>query len=210
MFRTRHDFERAEDATLACYALRSSQTRGRRYEEPDDPHRLAYARDRDRIVHSGAFRRLEYKTQVLRAETGDNYRTRLTHTLEVAQIARSIAKILGLNSDLVEALALAHDIGHPPFGHTGEEVLRELMQEHGGFEHNVQALRIVDLIERPYPGRPGLNLTYETRASILKHGPDRAGPLGAEFDRERQPWLEANSSIWLTRCPTIRTTWKMV
>jgi dGTPase len=123
--------------------------------------------------------------------TGDNFRTRMTHTLEVAQLARSVGRALGLNESLVETVALAHDLGHPPFGHSGEEELRELMADHGGFEHNAQALRIVDLLENPYPGRAGLNLTYETRSSLLKHGTTSAGPTASDVEPEPQPWLEA-------------------
>ncbi len=191
MLRTRQVVEADQEAYLAPYALRSSSTQGRRHPEPDDTYRPAFARDRDRIVHCGAFRRLEYKTQVVLSGTGDNYRTRLTHSLEVAQIARSAARTLRLNEDLVEALALAHDLGHPPFGHTGEDVLRDVMKDHGGFEHNVQALRIVDLLESPYPGRQGLNLCLETRESFLKHGPPKQGAVGRDFVKRRHPWLEA-------------------
>lgn len=191
MQRTREDFEELERRDLARFALKSAESRGRRHPEPLDPHRPDFARDRDRIVHSGAFRRLEYKTQVLVNGTGDNYRTRMTHTLEVAQIARSVGRALGLNEALVETVALCHDIGHPPFGHSGEEELRDLMRDHGGFEHNAQALRTVDLLESPYPGRIGLNLTYETRSSLLKHGGAAAGPTGADIEAEPHPWLEA-------------------
>jgi dGTPase len=191
MQRTRQVFEELERRDLAAYALKSSDSRGRRHAEPEDPHRTSFARDRDRVIHSGAFRRLEYKTQVLVNGTGDNFRTRMTHTLEVAQIARSVGRALGLNETLVETVALAHDLGHPPFGHSGEEELREVMVEHGGFEHNSQALRIVDLLENPYPGRQGLNLTYETRSSLLKHGAKSAGPCADDVAMEPQPWLEA-------------------
>jgi dGTPase len=187
----RAEFEELESRDLAPYALLSSASRGRKRPEPPDPHRTDFARDRDRIVHSGAFRRLEYKTQVLVNGTGDNFRTRMTHTLEVAQIARSIGRTLQLNETLVEAVALCHDIGHPPFGHSGEEELRELMAEHGGFEHNAQALRIVDLLESPYPDRVGLNLSYELRSSLLKHGVKSAGPIADDIVAEPYPWLEA-------------------
>jgi dGTPase len=165
----REELEAREVRWLAPYAMKSKDTRGRQYPEPEDPYRTAYRRDRDRIIHTTAFRRLEYKTQVFVNHEGDHYRTRLTHTLEVAQIAVSIARMLRVNEDLVEAVALAHDIGHPPFGHAGEDALRELMKDHGGFEHNIQGLRIVDLLEARYPGFPGLNLTWETRESINKH-----------------------------------------
>jgi dGTPase len=191
MPRTRADFEEIERRDLAAYALLSGASRGRKHPEPPDPHRTDFARDRDRIVHSGAFRRLEYKTQVLVNGTGDNFRTRMTHTLEVAQIARSIGRTLQLNESLVEAVALCHDIGHPPFGHSGEEELRELMAEHGGFEHNSQALRIVDLLESPYPDRVGLNLSYELRSSLLKHGVKSAGAIADDIVPEPHPWLEA-------------------
>jgi dGTPase len=150
-----------EATILAPYAQRSSDSAGRRYPEPSHPYRGPYQRDRDRILHSAAFRRLSQKTQVFTGEMGDYHRTRLTHTLEVASIARTIARALRLNEDLVEALALAHDIGHPPFGHSGEDILDECLREHGGFTHNVQALRICELLETRYPQFPGLNLTSE-------------------------------------------------
>lgn len=194
MQRTRAQFEESEQRDLAPYACHAARSRGRRHVEPEDPHRTAFMRDRDRVIHSGAFRRLEYKTQVLVNGTGDNYRTRMTHTLEVAQIARSVGRALGLNESLVETVGLAHDLGHPPFGHSGEEELRELMAGHGGFEHNAQALRIVDLLETPYPGRPGLNLTYETRSSLLKHGTKSSGPTADDLVPEPQPWLEAQAA----------------
>jgi len=194
MQRTRHEFEQSEQRDLAPYAVKSAASRGRKRAEAEDPHRTAFMRDRDRVIHSGAFRRLEYKTQVLVNGTGDNYRTRMTHTLEVSQIARSVGRALGLNESLVETVGLAHDLGHPPFGHSGEEELRELMAAHGGFEHNAQALRIVDLLENPYPGRPGLNLTYETRSSLLKHGTKSSGPTADDIAPEPQPWLEAQAA----------------
>lgn len=166
---TRQDIEREEELKLAPYAMRSKDSRGRRYQEEEHPYRSVYQRDRDRIIHSTAFRRLEYKTQVFVNHEGDYYRTRLTHTLEVAQIAKSIARTLRLNEDLVEAIALAHDLGHTPFGHSGEEVLHELMKDHGGFDHNLQGLRVVDLLEKRYPNFKGLNLTWEVREGIVKH-----------------------------------------
>jgi len=166
---TREALEERELRGLAPHAMKARDSRGRDHEEPEHPYRTAYQRDRDRIIHSSAFRRLEYKTQVFVNSFGDYYRTRLTHTMEVAQIARTIARALELNEDLTEAIALAHDIGHGPFGHTGEHALHELMREHGGFEHNRQALRIVEVIERKYPDFPGLNLTAEVRHSLLKH-----------------------------------------
>src|ERR671924_829163 len=142
---SRQDFEALEDGWLAPYAMRNRATRGRAYAEPEHPFRLAFQRDRDRIIHSSAFRRLEYKTQVFVNHEGDYYRTRLTHTMEAAQVTRTIARALRLNEDLAEAIALAHDLGHTPFGHAGQDALQELMREHGGFEHNLQSLRIVDV-----------------------------------------------------------------
>ena len=150
----RRDFEELEDATLAPYAMHSRDSRGRRHPEPEHAFRLPFQRDRDRIIHSTAFRRLEYKTQVFVNHEGDYYRTRLTHTMEVAQIARTIARALRLNEDLAEAVALAHDLGHTPFGHSGEGALNELMADHGGFEHNRHGLRVVDLLEQRYPTSP--------------------------------------------------------
>jgi dGTPase len=158
-----------EESILAAYATKSAESRGRRYKEPEHPYRSAYQRDRDRIIHSTAFRRLEYKTQVFVYHEGDDYRTRLTHSIEVAQIARTISGALGLNPDLTEAIALAHDLGHTPFGHAGEEALNELMKRDGGFNHNRQSLRVVDLLEERYPDFPGLNLTWEVREGIAKH-----------------------------------------
>ena len=154
---------------LAPYACDPAHTRGRRFAEPDAPTRTAYQRDRDRIVHSTAFRRLVYKTQVFLNHEGDLFRTRLTHSLEVAQLGRSIARALQLNEDLVEAIALAHDLGHTPFGHAGQDALNDCMHDHGGFEHNLQSLRVVDQLEESYPQFDGINLTFETREGILKH-----------------------------------------
>ena len=156
-------------AGLSPWASHPSQTRGRRHAEPPAPTRNAFQRDRDRIVHSTAFRRLVYKTQVFLNHEGDLFRTRLTHSLEVAQLGRSIARALGLNEDLVEAIALAHDLGHTPFGHAGQDALHECMEQHGGFEHNLQSLRVVDQLEERYPEFDGLNLSFETREGILKH-----------------------------------------
>jgi dGTPase len=167
----RVDLEQHEQETLAPYAVQSVHSGGRRYPEDEHPFRLAFQRDRDRIVHSSAFRRLEYKTQVFVNHEGDHFRTRLTHTLEVAQIARTIARSLRLNEDLTEAIALAHDLGHPPFGHAGERAMNEMMQPYGGFEHNQQSLRIVEVLEERYPEFPGLNLTWETRDGLKKHQP---------------------------------------
>lgn len=177
------------------YAARESISRGRRYDEPDAAYRGAFQRDRDRIIHSSAFRRLQYKTQVFVNYEGDLYRTRLTHSLEVAQIARTVARALGLNESLVEAIALAHDLGHTPFGHAGQDALNACMRDFGGFEHNLQSLRVVDLLEERYANFPGLNLTFETREGILKHcsakNARRLGELGRRFLERTQPGLEA-------------------
>src|SRR5690606_12426678 len=154
---------------LAPYALLSRNSQGREYPDSEPRYRTAFQRDRDRIVHSAAFRRLEYKTQVFVNDEGDYYRTRLTHTLEVAQIARTIARALRVNEDLVEAITLAHDLGHPPFGHAGEDALNALMQDYGGFNHNHQSYRVVTELEERYSDHPGLNLTRETLAGIVKH-----------------------------------------
>jgi dGTPase len=175
MPRTRLELEQLERLTLAPYAQFSSATRGRKYPEPSADWRTEYQRDRDRVIHSRAFRRLEYKTQVFLNGTGDHLRTRLTHTMEVAAIARSIARALRLNEDLAETIALAHDLGHSPFGHKGEQVLDRLMKHFGGFEHNQQSLRIVEELEQKYPAFPGLNLTWETREGLGKHRQDHPG-----------------------------------
>lgn len=182
------------EESLASYAARSDQSRGRKYEEPFKDSRLAFERDRDRIIHCAAFRRLEYKTQVFVNHEGDYYRTRLTHSLEVAQIARGIARNLFLNEDLVEVLALSHDLGHTPFGHTGESVLNRLMNDYGGFEHNRQSLRVVDILEQRYPEFDGLNLSWESREGIIKHSSDydRAGDDAiAAFNPRQKATLEA-------------------
>ncbi|HSH40268.1 MAG TPA: deoxyguanosinetriphosphate triphosphohydrolase [Chthoniobacterales bacterium] len=168
-WKTREQIEAAEAHVLAPFAQRSSESRGRKFPEPRHDYRTEFQRDRARIIHSRAFRRLESKTQVFLNGTGDHLRTRLTHTIEVASISRTIARALSLNEDLAEAIALAHDLGHSPFGHSGEEMLDECMREHGGFEHNDQSLRVVDLLETPYPEFPGLNLTLEVREGIQKH-----------------------------------------
>jgi len=179
----------------APYAMDVRRSRGRRYPEPQHPYRNDYARDRDRIIHSRAFRRLEAKTQVFTTRFSDHFRNRLTHTIEVAQIARTVAGALELNTDLAEALALSHDIGHPPFGHAGEKRLDELMQEHGEhFEHNLQALRIVEQFEQRYLDFPGLNLTFEVREGIVKHSrdyPPQEFPELSEYRLEERPTLEA-------------------
>src|SRR5689334_15513381 len=155
--------------SLAPYAARPENSRGRRHREPPPGFRSEYQRDRDRVIHSAAFRRLEYKTQVFVNHEGDLFRTRLTHSIEVAQIGCSIARSLGLDEDLTEAIALAHDLGHTPFGHAGQDALHKCMREHGGFEHNLQSLRVVDLLEQRYAAFDGLNLCFETREGILKH-----------------------------------------
>src|SRR5215469_12583466 len=165
-----------EDEVLAPYAMRTRASRVRRHPEPPHDFRTLYQRDRDRVVHSTAFRRLMHKTQVLVTQTNDHHRTRLTHTLEVAQIARTIARRLGLNEDLTEAIALSHDLGHPPFGHAGELALDDCMRDHGGFEHNLHALRIVDILEYRYPDFPGLNLSWEVLEAMALHSKRRNAP----------------------------------
>jgi len=182
-------------ADLAPYAAQSARSRGRRYPEPPAAPRSEFQRDRDRIIHSTAFRRLEYKTQVFVNHEGDLFRTRLTHSLEVAQIGRTLARLLNLDEDLVETIALAHDLGHTPFGHTGQDALNECMKAHGGFEHNLQSLRVVDELEQKYADFDGLNLTFEAREGILKHcskaNAERLGDVGQRFLAGAQPSLEA-------------------
>jgi dGTPase len=168
-WKTREEMEATEQATLAPFAQKSGDSRGRKYPEQSHGYRTQFQRDRARIIHSRAFRRLEYKTQVFLNGTGDHLRTRLTHSIEVASISRTIARALTLNEDLAEAIALAHDLGHTPFGHSGEEILAECMRDHGGFEHNRQSLRVVELLENAYPDFPGLNLTFEVREGLKKH-----------------------------------------
>ena len=180
---------------LAPYAVQYAETQGRQFPEAAAQSRTEFGRDRDRIIHSSAFRRLEYKTQVFINHEGDLFRTRLTHSLEVAQIARSIARNLRLNEDLVEAISLAHDLGHTPFGHAGQDALNLAMQSFGGFEHNLQSLRVVDRLEERYGGFDGLNLTFETREGILKHcslkNAQELGTIGLRFIHKKQPGLEA-------------------
>ncbi len=190
MLITRDQLERNERATLAPYACLAADSRGRIHEERESAHRTAFQKDRDRVLHTSAFRRLEYKTQVFVNYEGDYYRTRLTHTLEVAQVATSIARALGLNEDLSETIALAHDLGHPPFGHSGEKALDELTKELGGFDHNRQSLRIVTELEKRYAGFPGLNLTWETLEGIMKHETEYDVP-DADWEPDSQPSLEA-------------------
>jgi dGTPase len=185
------DWMDREDEVLASYATRTRESRGRRHPEVPHPFRTLYQRDRDRIVHSTAFRRLMYKTQVLVSQTTDHHRTRLTHTLEVAQISRTVARQLGLNEDLTEAVALGHDLGHPPFGHAGEEALDECMRGHGGFEHNLHGLRIVEHLEYRYADFPGLNLSWEVLESLALHSKRRDDPVVREFAAAGQPLLEA-------------------
>ena len=167
--KTREQMEKGERVLLAPFAQKSGDSRGRKYPEPSHAYRMEFQRDRARIIHSRAFRRMEYKTQVFLNGTGDHLRTRLTHSIEVASISRTVARAFGLNEDLAEAIALAHDLGHAPFGHSGEEMLAECMRDHGGFDHNRQSLRVVELLETPYPNFPGLNLTFEVREGLRKH-----------------------------------------
>jgi len=188
---TRDRLEEREDFVLAPFASRSRDTRGRTHPEPEPSHRTAFQRDRDRIIHATSFRRLEYKTQVFIHHEGDHYRNRLTHSLETAQIGRSLARMLGLNEDLVETVALAHDLGHPPFGHAGERVLDGVMRDHGGFEHNRQSLRIVEVIEHRYPSFRGLNLTWEAREGLAKHHTDYDSPDPGVYEPGILPSLEA-------------------
>ena len=183
--------EDREAAALAPYAMPSRLSRGRRHPEAEHPFRMVFQRDRDRIIHSTAFRRLEYKTQVFVNHEGDYYRTRLTHTIEAAQVTRTLARVLGLNEDLAEAVALAHDLGHTPFGHAGERTLDRLMQPHGGFDHNGQSLRIVETLEERYPRFRGLNLSWEVREGIVKHSTRYDRPQVAEYDAALAPCLEA-------------------
>ncbi len=186
---TRQEYETIEKETLASYACKSVESLGREYEEREHPYRTAFQRDRDRVIHSKAFRRLEYKTQVFIFHEGDHYRTRLTHTLEGAQIARTIARALRVNEELAEATILAHDLGHTPFGHSGQDVMNRLMKEQGGFEHNRQSLRIVTLLEKRYPQFPGLNLSFEVREGIAKHMTSYDNPQ-IQFERKGHPCLE--------------------
>lgn len=190
MFITRQDIEHQEMVQLAPYAAKSKDSRGRKYIEEEHEYRTAYQRDRDRIMHTTAFRRLKYKTQVLDDVNADYHRNRLTHTLEAAQIARTVARTLLVNEDLTEAIVLAHDLGHPPFGHAGEDKLNELMREYGGFNHNIQSLRIVDSIEKRYHRFPGLNLTWEVREGIAKHGSGVNKPI-YDLEPGKPPSIEA-------------------
>ncbi|MGH2543589.1 MAG: dGTP triphosphohydrolase, partial [Ardenticatenaceae bacterium] len=190
---TREEYEQIEKQVLAPWAAHSGRSAGRLVPEDEHPYRSAFQKDRDRIIHTTAFRRLEYKTQVFVNFEGDYYRTRLTHTIEAAQIGRTIARALRLNEDLTEAIALAHDVGHTPFGHAGEQVLAELMEGHGGFDHNKQTLRIVTELEQRFPEFAGLNLTYEVREGIVKHESqyDVADPDNEQYEPHLLPTLEA-------------------
>lgn len=183
-------FFEVERQLLAPYAMHTEDSLGRRYSERDHEYRPAYVRDRDRIIHSAAFRRMAYKTQVFVEQPNDHHRTRLTHTLEVVQIARTASRILKLNEDLTEAVALAHDLGHPPFGHAGERILAELTESVGGFEHNRQGLRLVERLESRYPGFPGLNLTYEVLESIALHSKRPDSPEVAPYQPHRRMLAE--------------------
>jgi dGTPase len=187
----RATLEAREERDLAPWGMKSGRSRGRRYPEPEHSMRTRYQRDRDRVIHSSSFRRLEYKTQVFVNHEGDNYRTRLTHSLEAAQIGRTVARALGLNEELTEALTLGHDLGHTPFGHSGERVMDELMRDHGGFEHNRQTLRILEVLEERYAEFPGLNLTWEVREGMIKHQPASDAVAPAEYAPGEAPTLEA-------------------
>jgi len=191
MVYTREELEELEDQSLAPYGFRSKRSKGRQYPDKEPDHRLAFQRDRDRVLHTTAFRRLEYKTQVFIIYEGDYYRTRLTHTLEVAQIGRTLARVLGVNQDLIEAICLAHDLGHPPFGHSGEVALNRSMKDHGGFDHNKHSLRIVTELEKRYPDFPGINLTWEVREGIVKHETEYDVSDASDYNPELRGHLEA-------------------
>src|SRR5205807_1318352 len=195
--RSREAYLERERQWLAPWASKAAETRGRAHPEDEHPLRSPFERDRDRIIHSSAFRKLEYKTQVFVNHEGDYYRTRLTHTLEAAQIARSAARFLRANEDLTEAIALVHDVGHPPFGHAGETALAECMASHGGFEHNLHSLRVVEALEQHYPDFPGLNLTWEVREGIAKHSKafDPASPSPGLEQFAETPWPSLEAQI---------------
>ena len=194
MLVTRTDLEQREDQFLAPYGMRSSASRGRVYQEEEHPYRTAYQRDRDRIVHTTAFRRLEYKTQVFVYSEGDHYRNRLTHSIEVAQVGRTMARALGGNEDLTEAICLAHDLGHPPFGHVGEATLNDLMKNFGGYDHQRQTYRILTELEQRYPDHPGLNVTYEVREGVVKHDTDYDVVDARDYTPEERGTLECQLS----------------
>ena len=191
--RTRQQLEQIEFLSLAPYGARSAESRGREFPEAEAPYRTAFQRDRERVLHTTAFRRLQGKTQVFVVTEGDYYRTRITHTMEVAQIGRTITRAVGANEDLVEGVCLAHDLGHPPFGHSGETILAELMRDHGGFDHNRHSYRLITELERRYPNFPGLNLTYEFREGIVKHETeyDVAARSGQDYELGLRGSLEA-------------------
>ncbi len=191
MIYSREKREELETFIVAPYGLKSAASRGRAYPETETKTRTAFERDRDRIVHTTAFRRLEYKTQVFVFYEGDHYRTRLTHTLEVTQLGRALARGLGANELLTEAICLAHDLGHPPFGHAGEHILNDLMRDHGGFNHNTQSYRVVTELEQRYPDFPGLNLTYETREGMIKHETDYDSSDATDYEPQKRASLEA-------------------
>lgn len=191
MILNREQLEDRERDLLAPYGMKSGDSRGRVWPDDEHPYRSAYQKDRDRVIHTSAFRRLEYKTQVFVYHEGDHYRNRLTHSIEVAQIGRTMARALGLNEDLTEAICLAHDLGHPPFGHTGEHVLAELMADYGGFDHQRQTMRIVERLEQRYPGFPGLNLTYEVREGLVKHDTDYDVSDATGYEPDKVGTLEA-------------------
>jgi dGTPase len=191
MIHTREKLDKLETKSLAPYGMKSRDTKGRKYQDHEPDYRTSFQRDRDRILHTTAFRRLEYKTQVFINYEGDYFRTRLTHTLEVAQIGRTLARALGANEDLVEAICLAHDLGHPPFGHSGEVGLHRLMKEYGGFDHNKQSYRIVTKLEKRYNDFPGLNLTWEVREGIVKHETEYDVSDASDYDPELRGQLEA-------------------
>lgn len=191
MFITREQLEADEERRLALYAMKSRDSRGRKFAEDEHLYRTRFQRDRDRVIHTTAFRRLEYKTQVFVNSEGDYYRTRLTHEIEVAQIGRTFARALGANEDLTEAICLAHDLGHTPFGHSGQDKMNELMKDHGGFNHQMQSLRIVEQLEERFPDFHGLNLTYEVREGIAKHETEYDVVNPAEYNPKEAPTLEA-------------------
>ena len=191
MIFSRQVLEDIEDQKLAPYAVHSKNSKGRSYPDDEADYRVVFQRDRDRIIHTTAFRRLEYKTQVFINYEGDYYRTRLTHTLEVTQIGRTIARALGANEDLVEAICLAHDLGHPPFGHSGEVSLAKMMKDYGGFDHNKHSLRIVTQLENRYPDHPGLNLSWEVKEGIVKHETEYDLSDASDYNPELRGSLEA-------------------
>jgi dGTPase len=206
-YKSREQMEATERAILAPFAQKSADSRGRKYAEPSHAYRTEFQRDRARVIHSRAFRRLEYKTQVFLNGTGDHLRTRLTHSIEVGSISRTIARALSLNEDLAESIALAHDLGHPPFGHSGEEMLAECMSDHGGFDHNRQSLRVVELLENAYPNFPGLNLTFEVREGLQKHQafyemPEEMAQV-SNLRSEENGRLETRPTLQKYRCPSL-------